>query len=167
MAGVDADVRAHRRQVDVVDPQVLGEILQLAVVVGHTHGADVVAFHEQQLHDGPPVLGELLRVCGHLHALGDGGHAGGQQLLRVAHLDQAQPAGTDVTEPVEMTQRGDVDGVLAGDLEHGLPVRAGDFPAVDGEDVNGGHGTASRMRSGQTPAGQSRSWMWVRYSWRK
>ena len=66
-----------------------------------------------------------------------------------------------------MTQRGDVDAVLAGDLEHGLPVHTGQLGTVDGQGVHGGHGTSSRVATGQTPAGQVRSWMWARYSDRK
>ena len=38
------------------------------------------------------------------------------------HLDQAQPAGAHVGQPVEMAQRRDVDAVLAGHVEDRLAV---------------------------------------------
>ncbi len=48
------------RQLEVVDPQVRGQVLQLAVAVGDADRADVVALEEQHLDDRPAVLGELL-----------------------------------------------------------------------------------------------------------
>ena len=44
----------------MVDPQILGEVLELAVVVRDADRADVVPLDEQHLGDRPAVLGELL-----------------------------------------------------------------------------------------------------------
>ena len=63
-------------------PQLLGQVLQLAVVVGDAHRADVVALQEQHLDDRAAVLGELLGVGRDLHAFGHDGRAGGHELVR-------------------------------------------------------------------------------------
>ena len=62
-------------------------------------------------------------VGGDLHALIDGGDAGGQQLVGALDLDQAQAAGADLAEAVEMAEGGNVDVILAGHLEDGLAAR--------------------------------------------
>jgi hypothetical protein len=40
--------------------QLLGEVLQLAMIVGDAHSTDVVALDEHHLDDRPAVPGELL-----------------------------------------------------------------------------------------------------------
>jgi hypothetical protein len=55
VGGVDVEVRVQRRQPEMVDPQLLGPALQLAVIVGDAHRADVVALDEEHLDDGPPI----------------------------------------------------------------------------------------------------------------
>ena len=57
-----------------------GQVLQLAVAVGHADRADVVALGEEQLDDHPPVFAQPLGVGLDLHALGDLRGAGRQQL---------------------------------------------------------------------------------------
>ena len=76
VAGVDRHLRVDDRQLEVVDAEVLGQVLQLAVVVGDADRADVVALEEQHLGDRPAVLDQLLGVGRDLHALGDRGRAG-------------------------------------------------------------------------------------------
>ena len=41
------------RQLEVGDPERLGQVLELAVAVGDADGADMVALGEQQLDDRP------------------------------------------------------------------------------------------------------------------
>ena len=137
MDGVDADRRVDDRQLEVVDLQVLGEVLELAVVVGDADRADVVALEEQHLGDRPAVLDELLGGRRDLHALGDGGRAGRGELGRAGDLDDAQPARARVGQPVEVAHRRDVDAVLGGDREDRLAVVPGHVGAVDPERVDG------------------------------
>ena len=59
--------------------------------------------------------------------------------------------------------------VLTGDLEDGATGRTGDVLTVDDQGENA-HRTSSATGAGsilQTPAGQTRSSMWARYSSRK
>ena len=171
--------RVHTRrgvelgELEVGEPQPDREVLQLAVPIGHADRADVVALGVEQLHDPAAVSAEAVGVDRHRHPLFDGGHAGGKELALPGHLDHAEAAGADVREPVEMAEGGDLDAVLGGDLENGAPGRAGDVPTLDGQGENA-HRRASAVvapASGgsitQTPAGQTWSSMWARYSSRK
>jgi hypothetical protein len=49
VTGVDAHLGVDDRQLEVVEFQVLGQVLQLAVVVRDADRADVVALDEQHL----------------------------------------------------------------------------------------------------------------------
>ena len=91
---------------------ILRQGLQFAVAVGHANGTDVVALREEQLEDHAAVLLEPLRVGAHLHALKDGGHAGGQQLVAALDLDQAKTACAHVAQALQMAERGNVDCLL-------------------------------------------------------
>ena len=131
VAGVDPDPGVDRWQLEVGEPKGLGQVLELAVVVGHAHRADVVALHEQHLDDRAPVGGQPLGMGGHLHALLDHGHTGRQQFAGGADLDHAQPAGADVAEAVQVAQGRDLDAVLGGHVQDRLVGGAGDIGAVD------------------------------------
>jgi hypothetical protein len=80
----------------VIHAELPGERLQFAVVVGHADGADVVALGKEQLERHPAVFAQALGVGVDLHALGDSGRAGRQELWHAGHLDKAHPAGADV-----------------------------------------------------------------------
>ena len=102
------------RQLEVVDAELLGQVLQLAVVVGHADRADVVALGEQHLGDRPAVLGEPLRVGGDLHALVDARRCRpAASFVEPATSTRHRRHAPDVGQPVEVAQRRDVDAVLA------------------------------------------------------
>jgi hypothetical protein len=61
-------------------------ILQLAVAVGHTDGADVVAFGKNQFHRHAAVFRQSGALGLNHHAFGGLRHAGGQQLVDPRHL---------------------------------------------------------------------------------
>ena len=91
-----------------------GQVLQLAVAVGHADRADVVALGEEQLDDHPPILAQPLACrCWTFMSSATCGDAGRQQPAAAADLDQAEPAGADVGTPVEVAQRRDRDPRLA------------------------------------------------------
>ena len=90
--------------------------------------------------------------------------AGGQQPVDALDLHQAQAAGADVGEALQVAQRRDVDAVLARDLEDRLVLARADVVVVDLQRVDacgrrrrcGAHACTSSP-SGciwQTPAGQ-------------
>ena len=93
------------------------------MAVGDADRADVVALGEQQLQDHLAIFLQAFAVGLDLHALADLGGAGGQQLPGSLHLDQAEPAGADRVDAVEMAERGDPDAGLAGGLEDRLILR--------------------------------------------
>jgi hypothetical protein len=70
-------------------------------------------------------------------------------------------AGADVGEALQMAEGGDLDPVLARDLEDGVPGLTGDVPALDGQGEHAHRATspaataASRGSILQTPAGQT------------
>ena len=167
VAGVDVDLRADPRQVEVGHAELVCRVLQLAVIVRDADRADVVALHEHHLGHGPAVLEQELRMRRDVHAFRDLGHAGRRELGGARDLDHAQAAGAAVVDPFEVAEARDVDPVLLGNLHHGLPFRAGDVLAVDPEREDGGHAITSAGSIAQTPAGQTRSTMCARYSSRK
>ena len=104
---------------------------------------------------------------GDLHALDDLRHAGRGELGRARDLDHAEAARAAVAG----SRRG---GTGPGcrsrsprHVEDGLAFRAGDVLAVDPQGVDGGHAVTSTGVIVQTPAGQTLSTMWARYSSRK
>ena len=157
VAGVDLDQRLEGRQVEVGQPELFGQALQLAVVVRHAHRADVVALHEEHLDSGAAILLESRGVGHHCHALFDRRHTGREELVGTGHLDDTESAGADIGEPVQVTKRRDMDGVLLGDVEDRLIRVASDIEAVDDEGTHAHEDTADDMS--HTPAGQIRSWI--------
>ena len=94
------------------------------------------------------------------------------ELGRVLHFDQAEAAGADIRQPIEMTERRDEDIVLARNFQHSLVGAGADVDAVDnqGFDIHGGAHTVTSssvrtlLEHAQTPAGQRLLSMCSRYS---
>ncbi len=76
VACVDLHHRLERRQIEMSQAELLGRVLQLAVIVGDAYRADVVPLHEEHLDDRPAVVVERGRVGHYRHTLLDLGHAG-------------------------------------------------------------------------------------------
>lgn len=64
----------------------------------------LVAFGEEQFEDHAPVVAQSLGVGAHLHAFGDAGDAGGEELVQAGDFDDADAAGADVGESFEMAE---------------------------------------------------------------
>jgi hypothetical protein len=99
--------------------------------VGHANRTDVVALGEEQLEDHAAVLVEPLGFGADFHALEDGCHAGGQQLVASLDLDQTKAACAHVGQALHMAEGGNVDVVLQRHLENGLAGKSADFLFVD------------------------------------
>ena len=97
------------------------------MAVGHAHGADVVALGEQQLQRHAAVFPQPFAVGLDVHALADLGGAGGQQLGDAGDLHQAQAAGADVIDAVEMAERRDLDAGVGGGLQDGRAFLGADL----------------------------------------
>src|SRR5665648_104538 len=167
VTGVDADHGADERQLEVVYLQLLGQVLQIAMIVGDADSADVVALEEQHLNDRPAVPGELLGGGSDVHSLGDERGARRRELVRTRDLDHAQAARAGIGEPIEVTHRRDVDAVLHGNSEDRLAIGPGNVDTVDPQGVDRGHTGTGAGSIAHTPAGQTRSTIWARYSSRK
>ncbi len=118
-------------QADMGQALLLRKGLQFAVAVGDADRADVVALGEEQFENGAAMLFEPLGVGGDLHALVDGGHAGGQELVAALDLHQAKAAGADVAQAVQMAEGGNVDVVFPRHFEDGLAGAGAHFLPVD------------------------------------
>ncbi len=105
----------------------VGQRLQFAMAVGHAHGADVIAFGEQQFERHSPVFAQPFAVGLHVHALADFGGAGGQQFANARDFHEAQAAGAHVIYPVQMTQRRDFDAGVGGDFQNGRALLGADL----------------------------------------
>ena len=90
-------------------PWLQAQRLQFAMAVGDADGADVVALGEQQFQGHAAVFAQPLAVGLDVHAFGDLGGAGRQQLGNAGHFHQAEAAGADVIDAVQMAERRDFD----------------------------------------------------------
>ena len=68
------------------------------------------------------------------------GDAGGEQLIRAFDFHQAHPAPAVCRKAGDVAKLGDVDSVLARDLEDGLIVAGADIATVDLQSDNARHG---------------------------
>ena len=81
----------------------------------------------------PAGLAHAAGVGADLHALGDRHRAGGGQVLRAFHLDDADAAGADGLQPLDVAQRGDADAGLAGRVQDRGALGNFDGDVVDGQ----------------------------------
>ncbi len=118
---------------EVVDPVLLRQRLQLAVVVALAAVALAVVGREQQVHDVPARLAHLRRVGLHLDRRGH--RVGARRLQRplAFHLDDADPAHAGDAEVGMVAQRGDPDPQLLGGVEDRRAQRDLVVLAVDGD----------------------------------
>src|SRR5208337_1757981 len=98
----------------VVHALAVGERLEFAMAVGHARGADVIALGEQQLQRHAAVFLQPFAVGPDLHAFGDFGRAGGQELGDARDFHETEAAGADVVHAFQMAQGGDFDPGVGG-----------------------------------------------------
>ncbi len=156
--GVDEVLRLLPLEAAVGDLDLLAELLELAVLVPVAGEAVARVVGEHQLVED---LARLLHARGvrlHDHPLADRDRAGGLEAPHPLDLDDADAAGADLVDALEVAEVGDLDAVVLGGLED-RPVALGPHgPAVDDE-VNG-------VRHGLLPtAGRSAGSAWPR-RWR-
>ena len=132
-----AEIRGDIPQVlDVVLPQqviVVGQLLKTAVAAAGTLGAADLMLAQQQPQVHPAGLPHTGRVGMDHHALGHHVVAGGDQALLPLHFHDAQAAGTDFVDLLEIAHGGDLDACGAGGLQNGGTLRHGNDPIVDGQ----------------------------------
>ena len=111
-----ADIHGQRRKLVaeayVIDAELRGQILQLAVAVHHADRADVVALGEQQFDDQLALRVQLRRVGVHHHAFFHLRQARSLQFLLALDLHQAEPAGADVGKSADVAEPRNVDAVV-------------------------------------------------------
>ena len=94
------------------------------------------------------MLLKALSDGGDLHAFKDGGHAGGKELGVAFDFDDAEAAGADIAESLEVTKGGNFDVVFAGHFKDGLAGAGADFVAIDYEGFDfrtGAHANTSKV----------------------
>ena len=132
-----AEIRGDIPQIlDVVLPQqiiIVGQLLKTAVSAAGTLGAADLMLAQKQPKIHPAGLPHTGRVGMDHHALGHHVVAGGDQALLTLHLHDAQAAGTDFVDLLEIAHGGDLDACGAGGLQNGGTLRHGNGPIVDGQ----------------------------------
>lgn len=109
-AGVDLVVVFLPLEGHVVVHAVLpAQPLELALAAAGTTEALLVVDGQQQFQIGPPGGLDPLGVGEHLHPLGDGVDAGGDQVLGSLHFHHAHAAGPDLVDALQIAQSGDGD----------------------------------------------------------
>ena len=114
----------------VVDVQVVGELLELAVAAADADGAVGVVLGEDETQVGPPGLAHLGGVAADDHALRHPGVAGGLQALGALHLHHAHAAGGDLVDILQVAEVGDGDVGGLGRLQDGGPLRDPELSSV-------------------------------------
>ena len=115
----------------VVDPEVLAELLQLAVAAAHAGKALLLVGGKDQLQINLAGGEDPLGVGQHLHPLRHRVDAGGHQVLEALYLHHADAAGANLVNVLQKTQGGDINGQLPGSLQDGGALRDGDRKAVN------------------------------------
>ena len=124
--GVDPLARLLRPgYVIVADAQLGRQRLQLAVLAAIAGLAVAVVLGQQQFDDQPARFADAARVGADLHAFGDRHRAGGDQVLHAFDFHDADAAGTDRLQPLDVAERGDADARLPRGMENRRAL--GDF----------------------------------------
>ncbi len=110
----------------------VGQVLQLAVSAGLAEHAEVIVFRKDKLQYLTAVLLQLFAVGTYYQPLPGRVGAGGHRPSLPVNLDDAQAAGPDIAQAVEVAQRGDVDAVGLTDLKNGVAGLPFNLPVVDG-----------------------------------
>jgi hypothetical protein len=130
VGSIDAEARMPVGHRDVRDTELLGEGLQFAVSVGDTDGADVVTLAEEHLDDDTAIVFQALCVDENFHAFLNLGHAGRQELVVALDFYEANAAGADFGETVDVAEGRDIDSVFLRDFKNGLVFACADILAI-------------------------------------
>ena len=103
------------------------------MVVDHADGTLVIPLGRQEGDDHLPVLLQTIGVGVDDHAFQGACGAGGSEFAPSFHFHQAEPAGADIRNAVQMAECGNVDSVLPGDLQQRLIVLCAELFAVDSQ----------------------------------
>lgn len=117
--------------IQMAQPQIVGQLLQLAVAAAHAVGTVAVVLREDQLHVGAPGLPDPRGIGVDHHAVPDVVVAGGHQLVDAFNLHQADAAGGDFVELLQIAQAGNGDANAPGGAENGGVPGNGNGYAVD------------------------------------
>lgn len=115
----------------VVDIQVIGKLLQLAVAAADADRAIGVVLAEDQPQIGLPGLPDPGRVGLDHHALRHLGVAGGDQAVDALDLHHTHTAGGDLVDLLQKTQVRNGDAGLLGGFQDGGARRDGHLPVID------------------------------------
>ena len=106
--------------------------LQLTVAIHDTDGADMVALGKEQFQNHLAIFDQSRRMGIDHHALLHRGDTGGKEFIAPGHLDHAEPARAPITQPLQVTERGDLDLLLAQYFQHRLTFPCADQFTIDG-----------------------------------
>ena len=101
------------------------------MVVGDADRANVVPLGEEQFENHLAIFPQALAVRFHVHALGDLGGAGRQELVHAGDFHETQAAGADIGDAFHVAQRRDFNARFLGSLEEGCALARADLFAVN------------------------------------
>jgi hypothetical protein len=101
-----------------VDPELIREILKLALPSGIADRAVQGMLNEQELQSIPPHLLHPFCPCVNHHPLQGRGCASGYRLFYTLNVNQAHPAGLEPTQLGQITETGNIDTVFSGPFQN-------------------------------------------------
>ena len=134
----------------VVNPEVLAELLQLAVAAPDTGEALLFVGGKDQLQVDFAGGKHPLGVGVYLHPLCHRVDTGGHQVPQPLYLHNADAAGADFVDVLQVAQGGDIDGQLPGRLQYRGPLRHRYRKVVDLQ-IHHFHFAASSLTSSRWP----------------
>ena len=114
VGSIHLQFRVATRKGDMINPELLRQLLELTVTVGHADRADMVALGKEQLNDTATIPVQPLRLGGDHQPLLNPGDAGGGELGTAFDLNHAQSAGANRRESLQEAKGGDSDVVFPG-----------------------------------------------------
>ena len=115
--GVDGQLGKGAVIAPMVDPRVIGQILQLATTAHLAEHAKVVALRKEQLQHKATGVQHLLRIGMYHHAIGHGKGTGWLEDPLFLNLHKADAAGSDRLDGRVCTQRRDLHPCRVGSIE--------------------------------------------------
>jgi len=131
MRGIQFVLRIEVREADMNKAHIVGKVLQFTVVVHDTHRALVVSLRGKEFDNCTAMSFEAIGVRANHHPFLRASAARRRKFARSLYLDKTESARSDIGEPLEMAQGGNMDLVLSCDVEECLVVVPTQLFAVD------------------------------------
>ena len=117
---------------DMVEALAVSKGLKLAMAVGDTHGANVVALGQEEFQRHAPIPHQPFGVGPDLHPFSHFRRAGGQEFGNSGDFYQAEPARAHIINSFQMAESRDGDSSVRGSLQNRRAFIGTDLLPIDG-----------------------------------